>query len=233
VATVLVTGGSGFIAGHIIGQLLAAGHNVRTTLRSLNREPEVRATLQAGGAESEAAIRFFAADLESDAGWQEATSGCQFVLHVASPFPASVPKNEDDLIRPAREGALRVLRAARDAGVRRVVLTSSFAAIGYGHAARPEPFTEADWTDPNSPDALPYTRSKTLTERAAWDFVSRQGGSLELAVVNPVAVLGPVLNSDLATSILLVERMLQGSFPGNSGSAWWMSAMLPASISSR
>ncbi|MBV8062532.1 MAG: NAD-dependent epimerase/dehydratase family protein, partial [Nevskia sp.] len=131
--TVLVTGGSGFIGAHCILQLLAANHTVRTTVRKLEREPEVRAMLKAGGAEPGERLRFFAADLDHDAGWAEAAAGCDYVLHVASPFPAGTPKHEDELIVPAREGALRVLRAARDGGVKRVVLTSSFAAIGYGH----------------------------------------------------------------------------------------------------
>ncbi|MGB7137606.1 MAG: aldehyde reductase [Acidobacteriaceae bacterium] len=213
-STVLVTGGSGFIASHAILQLLAAGHTVRATVRSLAREPEVRSTLWNAGASPDAPLTFFAADLEKDAGWPQAVAGCDYVLHVASPFPSSVPKDPNDLIRPAREGALRVLRAARDAGVRRVVLTSSFAAIGYGHPARSTPFTEADWTDPASPDALPYVQSKTLAERAAWDFIAREGGNLELAAVNPVGVFGPVLNGDFATSILIVQRMLQGALPG-------------------
>src|SRR5262245_56874449 len=132
-STVLVTGGSGFIGSHCILQLLAAGHEVRTTVRNLKREADVRAMLKVGGAEPGERLSFAAADLEADAGWAEAVRGCDYVLHVASPFPMAVPKHEDDLIRPAREGALRVLRAARDAGVKRVVLTSSFAAIGYGH----------------------------------------------------------------------------------------------------
>ncbi|MBV8593245.1 MAG: NAD-dependent epimerase/dehydratase family protein, partial [Caulobacteraceae bacterium] len=133
-SAVLVTGGSGFIAGHCILQLLAAEHQVRTTVRNLAREAAVRATLRQGGSSApDNRLTFHAADLESDSGWPEAVRGCDFVLHVASPFPAEVPRDENDLIRPAREGALRVLRAARDAGVRRVVLTSSFAAIGYGH----------------------------------------------------------------------------------------------------
>ena len=211
---VLVTGGSGFIASHAILQLLAAGHTVRTTVRSLAREPNVRATLWNAGASPDAPLTFFAADLEKDAGWSEAVAGCDYVLHIASPFPSSVPKDPNDLIRPARDGALRVLRAARDAGVRRVVLTSSFAAIGYGHPARSTPFTEVDWTDPASPDALPYVQSKTLAERAAWDFSAREGGHLQLATVNPVGVFGPALNADLATSILIVQRMLQGALPG-------------------
>jgi nucleoside-diphosphate-sugar epimerase len=135
------------------------------------------------------------------------------VLHVASPFPASVPKNEDDLILPARDGALRVLRASRDAGVRRVVLTSSFAAIGYGHEARTAPFDETQWTDTRA-GLAPYVKSKTMAERAAWDFIAREGGELELSVVNPVAVFGPVLGPDYSTSILLLRRLLNGSMPG-------------------
>lgn len=212
--TVLVTGGSGFIATHILLQLLDADYTVRTTIRNLAREPEVRTTLQRAGASANAPLAFFPADLESDDGWSTAAAGCDYLLHVASPFPSSVPKDENDLIRPARDGALRVLRTARDAGVRRVVLTSSFAAIGYGHPESAAPFTEDDWTDPASPEALPYVRSKTLAERAAWEFLAREGGSLELATVNPVGVFGPVLSPDFATSVLLVQRLLQGAVPG-------------------
>src|SRR6202789_507376 len=153
---VLVTGGSGFIGTHCILQLLAAGHEVRTTVRNLNREPDVRTMLKTGGADPGGQLSFFAADLENDAGWREAVAGCDYVLHVASPFPANVPKDEHELIVPARDGALRVLRAARDAGVKRVVLTSSFAAIGYGHKLQTTTFTETDWTDPNAEDVLPY-----------------------------------------------------------------------------
>lgn len=210
---VLVSGGSGFVGSRCILQLLAAGHEVRTTVRSLEREPEVRAVLRGGGAGPDAPLRFHAADLQRDAGWVEAAAGCDYVLHVASPFPAGLPRHEDELIVPAREGALRVLRAARDAGVRRVVLTSSFAAIGYGHEPGGAPFDETAWTDPEA-GVPPYVKSKTLAERAAWDFIGREGGALELAVVNPVAVLGPVLGPDYATSILLVQRMLAGTMPG-------------------
>ena len=212
--TVLVTGGSGFIGSHCILQLLAAGHQVRTTIRSLKREADVRAMLKVGGAELGERLSFFAADLESDAGWREAVAGCDYVLHVASPLPPSVPKHEDDLIVPAREGTLRVLRASRDAGVKRVVVTSSFAAIGYGHKVRETPFTEADWTDPTGDDVAPYTKSKTLAERAAWDFLAREGGGLELSVINPVGVFGPVLGPDYSASILLVQRMMEGAMPG-------------------
>ncbi len=211
---VLVTGGSGFIAAHCILQLLDAGYRVRTTVRSLEREAGVRAMLKTGGAEPGANLSFAAADLMSDAGWPEAVAGCGYVLHVASPFPLRVPKDENELIIPAREGALRVLRAARDAGVKRVVLTSSFAAIGYGQKLTDLPFSEKHWTDPNGDGVSPYVKSKTLAERAAWDFISREGGSLELSVVNPVGVFGPVLGPDFSTSIEIVKRLMDGAVPG-------------------
>jgi nucleoside-diphosphate-sugar epimerase len=211
---VLVTGGSGFIGTHCIVQLLDRGYRVRATVRSLKREGDVRAMLKAGGAEPGDRLSFVAADLENDAGWKEAVAVCAYVLHVASPFPSTVPKHEDELIVPAREGALRVLRASRDAGVKRVVLTSSFAAIGYGHKPQDQPFDETSWTDPNGDDVLPYVKSKTLAERAAWDFIAKEGGALELSVVNPVGVFGPVLGPDYATSILLVQRLMDGAMPG-------------------
>jgi nucleoside-diphosphate-sugar epimerase len=213
-SNVLVTGGSGFIGSHIIVQLLAAGHQVRTTVRSLKREGDVRAMLKEGGAEPGDRLSFLAADLEIDAGWAEAVAGCDYVLHVASPLPPNVPKTEDELIVPAREGTIRVLRASRDAGVRRVVVTSSFAAIGYGHKERETPFTEADWTDPAGSDVMPYTKSKTLAEHAAWDFIANEGGALELSVVNPVGVFGPVLGPDYSASILMVQRLMDGAVPG-------------------
>ena len=211
---VLVTGGSGFIGSHCILQLLAAGHEVRTTVRSLQREVAVRAMLKQGGAEPGARLSFAEADLERDEGWAAAVAGCDYVLHVASPFPPTLPKHDDELIVPAREGALRVLRAARDTGVKRVVLTSSFAAVGYGHPPQAAPFDESSWTDPAGDDVQPYAKSKTLAERAAWDFIAREGGGLELAVINPVFVFGPVLGPDTSPSILLVRRLMDGSLPG-------------------
>lgn len=211
---VLVTGGTGFVGAHCILQLLEAGYQVRTTVRSLAREAEVRAMLRVGGVDAGDRLSFAAADLTKDAGWAEAVAGCAYVLHVASPFPPVTPQHEDELIIPAREGALRVLRAARDAGVKRVVLTSSFAAIGYGQKPKGRPFNETDWTDPDGDDVRAYVKSKTLAERAAWDFITREGGALELSVVNPVGVFGPVLGPDYSTSILLVQRLMDGAMPG-------------------
>ena len=211
--TVLVTGGSGFVGAYCILQLLNAGYRVRTTVRSLTREGEVRAMLKVGGAVPGEALSFTAADLESDAGWPAAVAGCAFVLHVASPFPARAPKHEDELIVPARDGALRVLRAARDAGVKRLVLTSSFAAVGYGHASTDRRFSEGDWTDPTGRRLGAYVKSKTLAESAAWDFIARDGGALELAVVNPVVVFGPVLGPDFSTSVQLLRLLMDGRMP--------------------
>jgi nucleoside-diphosphate-sugar epimerase len=213
-STVLVTGGSGFIGSYCILQLLSEGHQVRTTVRNLAREGEVRAMLKAGGTDAGDRLKFFAADLEKDAGWAEAVAGSDHVLHVASPFPSGIPKHEDELIVPAREGALRVLRSARDAGVKRVVLTSSFAAVGYGQTPREAPFDETNWTDLRGGHMTAYVKSKTIAERAAWDFVAREGGGLELSVVNPVGVFGPVLGPDYSTSILLVQRLMDGAMPG-------------------
>lgn len=207
--TVLVSGGSGYIAGFLIRQLLDAGWTVHTTVRSLSREAQLRPQL-GGDAER---LKFFAADLTSDAGWAEAMAGCSHVAHVASPFPASTPKDENELIVPAREGALRALRAARAAGVGRFVLTSSVAAVAYGHPGKNH-FTEADWTDVNGPGVYPYVKSKTIAERAARDWIAAEGGGMEFVSVNPSAVLGPVVSDDLSASIEVVRQLLAGKLPG-------------------
>lgn len=210
---VLVTGGTGFLGSRTILQLLAAGFQVRATIRSSARETGLREALAAGGAGPDADLSVAVTDLEQDSGWAEAVKGCEYVVHVASPFPSQSPANEDELLRPARDGTLRVLRAARDAGVRRVVVTSSFGAIGYGHPRQTAPFTESDWTDLGGSDVQPYVKSKTLAERAAWDFVRREGGALELAVVNPVGIFGPVLSRDYSSSIGLVRQLMVGAMP--------------------
>jgi dihydroflavonol-4-reductase len=209
---VLVTGGSGFVGAHVILQLLSAGHEVRTTVRSLKREGDVRAMLKAGSQEPGDRLSFFAADLVSDAGWREAVAGCDYVMHVASPIPGSAPKHEDELIIPAREGTLRVLRAARDANVKRVVLTSSCGAVYYGHPPQKAPFDETSWTIVNG-ELTAYVKSKALAERAAWDFMSREGNDLELSVVNPAGIFGPILGPDSASSVDLIKRLMNG-MPG-------------------
>ncbi len=208
--TVLVSGGSGYIAGYLIRQLIAEGWTVRTTVRSLSREAEVRRVLAVDNAK----LSFFAADLTSDAGWAEAMTGCSHVAHVAPPFPAAAPKHDDELIVPARDGALRALRAAKGAGVRRFVLTSSSAAIGCGHAGIERPFTEADWTNVDGPNVYAYVKSKTIAERAARDWVASEGGDIEFCTVNPSLVLGPVMSADMSTSVEAVKKLLDGSIPG-------------------
>lgn len=210
--TVLVTGGTGFIAQYCILALLDAGYRVRTTVRSARREAEVRQQLKVGGAEPGDRLSFVEADLGADDGWAEAHAGCTYVMHGASATPTGTQASEADWVRPAVDGTLRVLRAARDAGVRRVVLTSAFGAICAGHGEMGRPFDENDWSD-LAGDVWLYQKSKTLSERAAWDFVAREGGGLELSVVNPTAVLGPVLGADYSHSIRLIRTMLEG-LPG-------------------
>jgi dihydroflavonol-4-reductase len=209
---ILVTGGTGFIAQHCILALLGMGYRVRTTLRSAAREAEVRANLKTGGADPGAQLEFIATDLNSDLGWQEAATGCAYVLHGASPTPSGDYATEQDWINPAVDGNLRVLRAARDAEVQRVVLTSAFGAIGVGHKPRQTPFDETDWSDLTG-DVAPYQKSKTLSERAAWEFIDREGKGLELSSVNPTAVLGPALGPDYSHSIRIIKGMLDGQ-PG-------------------
>lgn len=208
---VLVTGGSGYIGSWCTLALLNAGYAVRTTVRDLSRETQVREMLRRGGAEPGDALRVVRADLSSDDGWAQAVAGVDGVLHVASPTLTQAPRSDDEMVRPAIDGTLRVLRAARGAGVRRVVLTSAIGAIAYGHAPRDTPFTEQDWTDVDAGGIQPYQKSKTLAERAAWDFV-RDGGP-ELATVNPTGVLGPVLGPDYSPSLTAIARMLDGSMP--------------------
>ncbi len=212
--TVLITGGSGFIAGHCIVQLVEQGYRVRATLRSLAREQSVRADLADAGMTPGAGLEFVAADLTDDAGWADALAGVDFVLHVASPVRPGHVENEDDLIVPAREGTVRVLRAARDAGVRRVVLTSAFHAVSWGHPHDDHVFTEADWTVLDGPGVDAYGKSKTLAERAAWDFIAAEGGTMELVTTLPVAVMGPVLGEDVSGSNHLIQRIMSGRMPG-------------------
>jgi len=207
---VLVTGGSGYIAGFIIRQLVAEGWMVHTTIRDLAREGQVRKLL----AVDDERLQFFAADLTGDAGWASATAGCSHVAHVASPVPLRAVKDPDELIVPARDGALRALRAAKAAGVRRFVMTSSVAAIAYGRGRGVHNFSEADWTPPGYPGAQPYVLSKTIAERAARDWVAAKGGGIEYCSINPSVVLGPVWSRDYSPSVAIVKRLLEGSVRG-------------------
>ena len=209
---ILVTGGTGFIAQHCMLALLDAGYRVKTTVRSLSREGEVRANLKTGGAEPGDRLDFVVADLGNDAGWAEAAAGCTHAFHGASPTPSGNQQSEEDWVRPAVDGNLRVLRAARDAGMKRVVLTSAFGAIGVGHKPLGRPFVETDWSDLGG-NVAPYQKSKTLAERASWDFIAREGGGLELAAINPTMVLGPALGPDYSHSIRTIKEMLDGQ-PG-------------------
>jgi dihydroflavonol-4-reductase len=208
---VLVTGGTGFLGGWCIASLLERGFDVRTTVRDLAREQAVRDAVAAAGIEPSSGLEVFAADLTSDAGWAEAVAGCRYVLHVASPFPPTQPKDPDELIVPARDGALRVLRAALDAGVERVAMTSSIAAVRSDRdSSEAAPVTEADWTDGDDVSRTPYVRSKALAEQAAWQHVRTAGAEDRLVVINPGAIIGPALNDDHSYSLQAIQRLLSG-----------------------
>ena len=207
---VLVTGGSGYIGTQLVAALLRAGRPVRVSVRSPDSEAGLRGSVRRGGAD-DAGLETVSADLTADDGWSVAMAGCDEVFHVASPIPATQPDDPDELIVPAHDGTLRVLRAARDAGARRVVLTSSFAAVGYTPKPGAE-YDEDDWTDPDTPGLAPYPRSKAVAERAAWEIAEREGGDTELVVVNPTFVLGPTLTLHLST-LRLIEMMLDGKMP--------------------
>ena len=209
--TVLVTGGTGFLGGWCVASLLERGHDVRTTVRDVAREQAVRDAVGAAGVDPDGRLTVVAADLNADAGWGEAVEGCRYVLHVASPFPPVQPKDPDELIVPARDGALRVLRAALDAGAERVVMTSSIAAVRSGRASSESaPYTEADWTDGDDASRTPYVRSKTLAEQAAWQHVRAAGAEDRLAAINPGAIIGPALNDDHSYSLQAIQRLLHG-----------------------
>lgn len=211
--TVLVTGGSGYIGGWCVIGLLQQGYTVRTTVRNLAREAEVRAAL-GKAVDPQDRLSFYAAELMSDAGWDAATAGCDYVLHVASPLGVAEPKDPNELITPARDGARRAVGAAIRAGVKRVVLTSSVAAASKGVHGPNSVADETQWTDPAAPGTSAYSQSKTLAERAAWELIKGSSGATTLATVNPALVLGPVLSGDYSGSVQVVERLLSGRVPG-------------------
>ncbi|RYD61545.1 MAG: NAD-dependent epimerase/dehydratase family protein, partial [Sphingomonadales bacterium] len=208
--TILVTGGTGYIGGEVIELLLGRGHSVRTTVRSKARS---EAKLHGRWPNAGERLKIFEAELMDDAGWAEANAGCDAVAHVASPLPVSVPRDEDDLIVPAREGTLRALRFAHAAGIGHFVQTSSNAAISYGHPKNKTAFDERDWTDVDAPGVQPYIKSKTIAERAARDWVAANAPEMAFCSVNPVLVLGPVASDDFSASVEVVRRLLTGGVP--------------------
>jgi nucleoside-diphosphate-sugar epimerase len=208
---VLVTGGNGYVGGRLVADLLARGHRVRATARDERKAAAVTALVRAAGVDPGDRLETVVTALDTDAGWADAMSGVSAVQHVASPFVSVPHERADDVIVPARTGTLRVLRHARDAGVPHVVMTSSFAAVGYSPKAGRR-YDETDWTDPDQRND-PYIRSKALAERAAWDFVADQGGQLGLTVINPTGIFGPVLDGRLSSSVDAVRMLLTGGVP--------------------
>lgn len=213
--TVLVTGGTGFLGVNTILSLLNQGFTVRTTLRTLSRKNEILNALSEAGISNFLQLSFYEADLLSDNGWDEAAQGCDYVLHVASPFFADQPKDESELIVPAKEGTLRALKAAEKAGVKRVVLTSSFAAIGYSIDPKNHIFTELDWTDERAPIQA-YIKSKTIAEKAAWQFMENAASAMELTVINPVGIFGPILGGISSASLdTVIKGIVEGHIKEN------------------
>lgn len=211
--TVLLTGISGFIAKHCAVKLLNAGYAVRGSLRSPTRQDEVRTAIRPHltSPKMEANLDFVSLDLTSDDGWAEAAKGVVAILHTASPFPISQPKDENDLIRPAVDGTLRVMRAAKAAGVNRVILTSSIVSVMQGGGQKT--YTEADWLDPNAPGTSAYAKSKVMAERAAWDFVKTDAPGIALTTINPGFVVGPPLDAEYGSSVAVIKRFLSGKDP--------------------
>jgi nucleoside-diphosphate-sugar epimerase len=209
--TVLVTGGTGFVGIQIILQLLQQGYQVRTTVRSLNSKDKVINTLTDHGISSFDHLSFVEAELTKDDNWEEAMRGCTYVLSVASPVFFEIPKDERDAIRPAVEGITRILKFAKKEGVKRVVMTSNFGAVGFSHFDKKTETTEADWTDTNQRGLSIYEKSKTLAEKAAWNFIKNEGGALEFATINPVAILGPSLDEHVSGSFHIIQQMLDGT----------------------
>ena len=212
---VLVTGSTGFIGLHCIHQLIEKGYSVSGTLRSKSREEEVRSSLKKANL-SDANLSLYECDLMSDDGWEKAIDGCDYVLHIASPFINGLPDHEDDLIKPALTGTQRILKlSAANPQIKKIIITSSFAAVGDTFNGQTV-FNESDWSDPNNNKISAYNKSKTLAEKSAWDFME-SNPSFKLTVINPVGVIGPMLSDDIGTSNLFVKKILDGSTPGNPG----------------
>ena len=215
--TVFLTGATGFIAKHIIVQLLEAGYAVRGSVRNVDRADEVRNAVRPHLADTSVLddrLGFVALDLARDEGWEGVMEGCSALLHTASPFPLQQPRTDEEIIRPAVDGTLRALRAAKEAGIGRVVLTSSAVAVMYGELPQGRAvYDESDWSQDDHPTQSPYGRSKTHAERAAWAFVASQAPGMRLTTINPVLVTGPALDANYGTSLQVIERILSGKDP--------------------
>lgn len=216
---VLVTGASGFIGSHCIVKLLERGYQVRGTIRNMSRAKDLKQAIGKHTANLDQ-LEFVAADLMKDKGWNEAVQGCKYVLHVASPVPIKLPKHEDELIKPAKEGTLRVLKACIENDVKRLVLTSSIAAICYGHQEKGKTYTEADWSNIDGKRVVAYPKSKTIAEKSAWDYLASRNSSLEMTVVNPSVVFGPALEKDFGSSLEIIRKLMAGEMPGVPKIAW-------------
>lgn len=216
---VLVTGASGFIGSHCVLKLLNNGYSVKGTVRSLERAENLKDIFSQHTSEIDR-LEFVEADLMVDEGWDEAVKGCDYVLHVASPVPIKLPKHEDELIKPAKEGTLRVLKACITNDVKRLVLTSSIAAICYGHDEEQKIYTEADWSNIEGEGIVAYPKSKTIAERSAWDYLASQDSKLEMTAVNPCVVLGPALEKDFGSSLEIVRKIMAGEMPGAPKLGW-------------
>jgi len=212
--TILVTGASGFLASHILLQLLEQDYTVRGSVRNAPKGDHIRKVLETHGADT-SRLEFVELDLMHDQGWDAAMEGIDYLLHTASPFVTSTPKNPDDIVKPAIEGTRRALKAALSADVKRIVLTSSMVAACHGHEkSRAIPYTEADWTNPTGRDVTPYILSKTLAEQDAWKIMEAANRRGDLTVINPGFILGPLLENDIGTSGAIIQRMMKGDFPG-------------------
>jgi len=211
IKTVLVTGGSGFVGSHTIVQLLQKGYKVKTTIRSIAKKHLVIEMIKNGGIHSFENLSFIEADLSDDKNWDIATENCNYVMHIASPIHLSIPKDENEMIRPAVDGTLRVLKAAKKSKVKRVVMTSNFGAVGYSHKDPSKLITEESWTDPNEKGLSAYNKSKVYAEHAAWEFIKNEGGNLELTVINPVGIFGPALDAKLSSGFELLRNVLNGT----------------------
>jgi dihydroflavonol-4-reductase len=216
---IVVTGSTGFIGSHLVIQALNEGNEVVATMRDMKRADAIKKVF-ARHTDKLEHLSFSELDLLRDEGWEETFKGVDYVIHMASPVPTALPKHENDVIEPARQGTMRALKAASKNGVKRIVITSSMGAIMYGYEGKKTVFSEEDWTILEGKDNSAYTKSKTIAEKAAWDFIEKDNSGLQLVAVNPGMVFGPVLESDIGPSNTIIKKLLEGAFPGTPKLGW-------------